>query len=192
SFLWLAFITHNFIANAKQLIFAETTLVDTGMKELVKHVGNIRALVGIISIPIMRYSNLNKFEITGKLLSDLKKSESFNAKDEPYKNLVIIFIHPYVMDAVHSYYNKYLKESPVVNPNDIKIINIEKDKAAYYTYLLTVEATPYIGPHNTIGVDHITLKVKPYNEVSIEKFQHIESFPIAPGWQEIIKKWPPK
>lgn len=45
AFLWLAFITHNFITSAKQLIFAETTLVDTGMKVLVKHVGNIKALV---------------------------------------------------------------------------------------------------------------------------------------------------
>ncbi|MTI55624.1 MAG: transposase [Geosporobacter ferrireducens] len=45
AFLWLAFMTHNFIVNAKKLLFAETTLVDTGMKVLVKHVGNIKALV---------------------------------------------------------------------------------------------------------------------------------------------------
>ena len=96
------------------------------------------------------------------------------------------------MDAVHNYYSKYLKEPPVVNPEDIKILNIEKDKASYYTYLIMVETTPYIGPHNIIGVDHITLKVKPYGEVSIEKYQHMESFSIAPGWQEIIKEWPPK
>lgn len=45
AFLWLVFMTHNFIENAKTLLFAETTLANTGMKVLVKRVGNIRALV---------------------------------------------------------------------------------------------------------------------------------------------------
>jgi Trk K+ transport system NAD-binding subunit len=38
-------MTHNFIENAKTLLFAETTLANTGMKVLVKRVRNIRALV---------------------------------------------------------------------------------------------------------------------------------------------------
>ena len=45
TFLWLAFMTHNFIVHAKTVLFAETTLADTGMRILIKRVGNIKALV---------------------------------------------------------------------------------------------------------------------------------------------------
>lgn len=45
TFLLLVFMTHNFIVNAKALLFQESPLADKGMKVLVKQVGNIKALV---------------------------------------------------------------------------------------------------------------------------------------------------
>ncbi|KXG73925.1 hypothetical protein AN619_28470 [Thermotalea metallivorans] len=45
AFLWIVFMTHNFITNVKTLLFEGSPLVDTGMKVLVKRIGNIKALV---------------------------------------------------------------------------------------------------------------------------------------------------
>lgn len=45
TFLWLVFMTHNFITNAKMLLFEGSPLSNPGIKVLVKQVGNIKALV---------------------------------------------------------------------------------------------------------------------------------------------------
>ena len=51
---------------------------------------------------------------------------------------------------------------------------------------------PYVGPHNSVGIDDITFKVNASGEVLMEKFEHIKSFDIAPNYKNIIKKWPPR
>ena len=42
---------------------------------------------------------------------------------------------------------------------------------------------PYVGAHNTIGVDNLTIKVFFGEGCKVVKFQHVKSYPI-PSWLE--------
>ncbi|MDP4094353.1 MAG: DUF3888 domain-containing protein [Bacillota bacterium] len=110
------------------------------------------------------------------------------------QDILISILHPYAQKAITDYYKNYLKIAPVEDPWFIKILRIcriadEPDHQKIY-FLVELKAAPYIGPHNSVGVDYITFKIQD-GKVSLAKFKHVKSFPIAPNYQDIIKAWPP-
>jgi hypothetical protein len=50
------------------------------------------------------------------------------------------------------------------------------------TYELGLEVEPYTGPHDEVGIDHITMRISP-TEIDIVKFEHIKSFTLPPNLQ---------
>jgi hypothetical protein len=75
----------------------------------------------------------------------------------------------------------------------VQVLSVERiPGGSGFDFLITLEVRPYIGPHDTVGIDHITFKVRVNGEVTLEKFEHIKSFPIPQNLQGIIKKWPPE
>lgn len=91
---------------------------------------------------------------------------------------------PYVQGAVSNYYEENTGYSPIVDIwGNSDIISIKRLNG--YTFIIKFEVSPYLGAHNSIGVDHITLKVSPSGEVKIENFEHINSYPIPPWLQPV-------
>ena len=100
-----------------------------------------------------------------------------------YKDALKTLLLPYVQKAVSKYYEENTGYSPIVDLwTDTGIISIERHNG--YTFIIKFEVSPYLGAHNSIGVDHITLKVLPSGEVYVENFEHIKSYPIPPWLQE--------
>ena len=64
---------------------------------------------------------------------------------------------------------------------------VEKTPELNYSYTVELEVQPYVGPHLSVGRDRITFNIE-LDEVSIEKFEHIESYELPPNYQDIIKK----
>jgi hypothetical protein len=64
TFLWIVFITHNFIITAKNILFKDSALQNAGMKTLIKKAGNIKAIVNRsiqgIKVIIPTFSKLSK------------------------------------------------------------------------------------------------------------------------------------
>ncbi len=91
----------------------------------------------------------------------------------------------YIDKAVDNYYEKNLGYSPGVAPWQTDVLSIERPNG-YRTFLFIVklEVKPYLGAHNSIGVDHITIKVSS-GEVKVEKFEHIKDYPIPPCLQHL-------
>lgn len=57
-----------------------------------------------------------------------------------------------------------------------------------FLFNLKLRVDSYIGPHNSVGLDYITVTVGGSGDVKIDRFEHIKSFELPPNYQHIIKK----
>lgn len=106
------------------------------------------------------------------------------------KNLFVILIYPYVNKAIDEYYSEYFTDIPRLDPWSYKFLSLDKLPNFNYSYIIKLEVIPYVGPHLSVGIDHITLKVD-FNGVNVENHEHIENYELPPHYQNIIKnKWP--
>ncbi len=105
-----------------------------------------------------------------------------------YRELCLKLISPYVNKAINHYYDEYLTYLPREDTWDYRVLSIETPNPGYYYYTVKLEVLPYVGPHLTIGRDHITLKIDNRGAVEIALFEHLESHELPPYYQNIIKK----
>lgn len=117
-----------------------------------------------------------------------------DSKEKLYNDILVSLLSPYTQKAVDDFYGKYLKELPGADPNWDRVLSVERVGGENrLQYLITLETMPYIGPHNSAGRDHITFRVRALGEVTLEKFEHVESSSVFPQlYPDIIKKWPPQ
>jgi hypothetical protein len=73
-------------------------------------------------------------------------------------------------------------------PYSYKFLSIEKNHPyENYSYTVVLQAAPYVGPHLSVGVDRITMEIG-LSGVTVEKYEHLESHPLPPHYQDIWKK----
>lgn len=103
--------------------------------------------------------------------------------EEIYQDVFITLLLPYIEEAVTDYYEKNTGYSPSVDPWEPDIISIARPKG-YRTFLFVIklEVSPFLGAHNSIGVDRLTIRVSS-GEIKVEEFEHIKDFPIPPWLQ---------
>ncbi len=113
---------------------------------------------------------------------------SEQSKEELYKNLFVSLIFPYVQKAIRDYYDEYMNYLPGEDPFSYKFLSIEKnDPHKNYSYTIVLQVSPYVGPHLSVGVDRITVRIE-LSGVSVEKYEHLESHPLPSHYQDILKK----
>ena len=110
---------------------------------------------------------------------DIVKSDS----DSLQNDIIIALVLTKLDDAVTAFYSEYVEGTVTIAPyygvNIVTLNDNQFDKEIYrYKYILTIEVTPYIGAHNSIGKDHITIGIN-YDGVNVLKFQHIESYEVT-------------
>ncbi len=99
-----------------------------------------------------------------------------NSKEELYQDIFITLLLPYIQKSATEFYGKIDNEYPVIDPYHVEVISaIRPNGYRTFGFLLKLKATPYIGAHNLVGLDHITMQVE-INRVRVEKFEHIESY----------------
>lgn len=110
------------------------------------------------------------------------------SEEELMMDLFLSVISPEIESAVASYYADLLTEVPIVYTYDIKILNMYRvGQYRSFQFLVTLEVTPVVGPHISVGKDLLTFDISPGN-VSLKKFKHLESYALPPNWQHIKKK----
>lgn len=93
--------------------------------------------------------------------------------EELYQDIFVTFLLPYIERAVDDYYGVPY----TVAPYGVKILNVERlNGYRSFKFVVKLEIMPYIGPHNSVGIDHITIQVSAGPKVTIEKFEHIKSY----------------
>lgn len=139
----------------------------------------------VVYIHLIRNSNINnstKHNATQTLAensgnSDLTQALPKEAECELYQSMLLTTLYPYIQKSVTGYYGRNDVFAP---PYMDKILNATNTDGA--TYEINVEAQPYVGPHDLIGIDHITILVSPL-KIEVLKFQHIKSFSLPPNLQ---------
>lgn len=110
------------------------------------------------------------------------------SKEELVMDMFFSLLLPNVQEAVSDYYSDYLTTSPLVYPYQIKILKMERtNEYRGFIFLVTIEVTPVVGPHNPVGRDQLTFSITP-SEVKLKKIKHMETYELPPNWQDIIKK----
>lgn len=112
-----------------------------------------------------------------------------NSKEKLYQDVFITMLLPSLQNTVDNYYKEYFSASPTVAPYDITILKLDRlGKNRTFDFLLKLELHPYVGPHLDVGLDYITIRINPVDEVKVEKYEHIKSYPLPWNYQHIIKK----
>jgi hypothetical protein len=102
--------------------------------------------------------------------------ESETSDPELYHDIVITSLSDTISTAITNYYKNILKETPGYNVWSTEIDKIERpngDRTEYY--LISVIVKPYIGAHNTVGEDYITIEMDPQKS-RVVNYKHLKSF----------------
>lgn len=111
------------------------------------------------------------------------------SEEELMMDLFLSLLLPDIQKEVSNYYSNFLTESPLVYPYQIKILKMERTNGYRgFLFLVTVEVTPVVGPHNPVGKDHLTFSISAGSGVRLKNFKHIETYELPPNWQDIKKK----
>jgi hypothetical protein len=110
------------------------------------------------------------------------------SREELYQDIFISLLLPYIQNEVDKYYSKYLIDPPMVAPYTVYVLSAERPNG-YRTFFfrLKLQVDSYIGTHNSVGLDYITVTVGGSGDVKIEKFEHIKSYVLPPNYEDIIK-----
>jgi len=94
--------------------------------------------------------------------------------EELYKDIIASLIEPSINKEIEKYYGKqYLYDLW-----DIRFLKINRtDGYRSFAFTITVEVQPFIGAHNTVGIDEMTIRIGGDHPI-VENFKHIKSFPI--------------
>lgn len=98
------------------------------------------------------------------------------SKEELYQDVFITLLTPYIQEAVNEYYGMVKGENPGVDPYFVKVLNVVRpDGYRTYNFIIKFKVTPYIGAHNMVGLDHVTVEIE-LGKVKVIKFEHIEGY----------------
>lgn len=94
--------------------------------------------------------------------------------EELYKDIIASLIFPYIPIEIEKYYGQqYLYDLW-----NMKFLQIDRPHGyRSFIFVIKVEIQPFIGAHNTIGIDDITIRIEGGN-TTVEKFEHLKSFQI--------------
>jgi hypothetical protein len=94
--------------------------------------------------------------------------------EELYKDIIASLIAEPIINSISQYYG---------SPHgydlwDMKFLQIERPLGyRSFTFVIKVQVRPFVGSHNTIGIDIITIRVQG-SKPTVEKFEHVKSYPI--------------
>lgn len=96
-------------------------------------------------------------------------------KPDYYKNMLSTAIGPYVQNAVDNYYKN---DDVVIALEDFDYLEVKQPmgEGTFY-FIATIQINPFVGAHNTIGTDKVTIKIE-YDNIEVIKFEHIKSHKI--------------
>jgi hypothetical protein len=93
--------------------------------------------------------------------------------EELYKDIIVVLIEPYITEALKEHYGRLLQYDLF----GIEFLKIERAEYRSFDFLIKLQIQPFVGAHNFIGIDNITMRVSPV-ETKVLKFKHIKSFPL--------------
>lgn len=102
--------------------------------------------------------------------------------EELYKDIMVTLLEPCITNEIGKNYGQMLQYDLF----NIEFLKIERPSYRSFIFLIKIQVKPFVGAHNTIGIDNITIKVSP-GETKVERFEHVKSFPLPSYLKESYK-----
>lgn len=96
-----------------------------------------------------------------------------NTEQNIYRDLAVELLSSCLDEAIYSYYGQYYAHDPW-SDEVLELIKIKNQEQLFYR--VKIKALPYTGPHNSVGLDHITLKIAQGPKIQIEQYKHLKSY----------------
>lgn len=106
------------------------------------------------------------------------------------QDMLVLQLLPYMNEKLAEVYSNVLTVPPVLYPYYVDVKNTERVNGFRgFDFLITLDATPVIGPHIPVGEDVFTYQVSPFG-VKLSKFEHLkgpnpDDFP--PNYKDVLK-----
>jgi hypothetical protein len=121
---------------------------------------------------------------TSSYHSPLEDSQELRLQD-----MLMNFLNPYINDAVRDYYQRLLLESPLVYPYYVDVVESKRVNGFRgFILSITLDVTPVVGPHISVGEDRLTFEISSGPEVKLINYTHLKTFELPPHWQDIVKE----
>jgi hypothetical protein len=102
------------------------------------------------------------------------------SREELYQDIIVTLLEPHMSRAIKDYYGT----SYGFDIWGTDIIEVERPNGNRTPiFIIKLQIAPYIGAHNTVGIDNLTFRVSVGNQGVLEKFEYIKSYPIPPWLQ---------
>lgn len=98
---------------------------------------------------------------------------SANTETDIYKETLTVSLLKELQQASNRYYDGSYSVFPTVELATTELEQIYKQEGKT---ILEFKIMPFIGPHNTVGIDHLTLSLDNRGNVTILDYQHSENF----------------
>lgn len=85
------------------------------------------------------------------------QAEIQDTKEKLIHDTLLTTLSPHITDAVTGHYGELTQYDLF----DAEILDIKRQTEGGYSFTVKVQISPFIGAHNTIGKDTITLEVTP-------------------------------
>ncbi|WP_238357761.1 DUF3888 domain-containing protein [Cohnella zeiphila] len=107
--------------------------------------------------------------------SALVSKPTDDSRELQLQEMLILFLLPDMRETLGEEYSKHLKTTPDLFPYYIDIEHVERlNGFRGYDFLITLEATPTVGPHIVVGKDRFIFEISPTVNVKLLKFEHIK------------------
>ncbi len=122
------------------------------------------------------------------------KAENMPTEDSPelqMKDMFMLLLSPAIDKEVSDYYSDFYDTTPLVYPYQINVVNTERIGGfRTFHFEITIEVTPVVGPHISVGKDRLTFGISPTlpGQIRLKEYKHLETHELPPNWQHIIKK----
>lgn len=90
-----------------------------------------------------------------------------------------------IKQASDEFYKDYYLKLPQVMYYTVNLKKIEQERS---NSIITFISYPYLGPHDTIGIDEITFKADHMGNIKFEEFKHIKSYHLPDNLKSLEKK----
>lgn len=93
-----------------------------------------------------------------------------------------------IIEASDEFYKEYYAILPIVNYYSIQVKAYLSDSRLSQ---ITFTSLPYLGPHDTIGIDEITFTADYLGNVELKSFEHLESYHLPDNLRNLeLKEFP--
>ncbi|WMJ22803.1 DUF3888 domain-containing protein [Paludicola sp. MB14-C6] len=127
----------------------------------------------------------------GLLCYSQNNTNNFKVTQNTYKtesdcNTVIVKTYlKAIQNASNDFYSDYFTITPTV---DFHRITVKQILSQHTTSIIVFTSEPFIGPHDTVGIDEISFYAYETGEVKLKEFKHIVSYSVPQNLKDIVKK----